>query len=140
MKRVNMKNLYPYYNHDFEVEVDDEVYELLNLLKKEERNRRERIRKNKAYYSLDREDGIENNALFKTANPEQIYIDKVMNELIIYAIRKLPEKQSIRVYAYYFMNMSVGEIAAIEGVNPSTISKSLNRGIRNLKKSLNEIL
>lgn len=134
MKKVNLKDLYYYIQNDIEVEVDDDIYELIILLKRKEHAYREKIRRNKAYYSLDRNDGIENEAIKKVKSPEEIFNEKNEQIELLDLIRKLPEKQAERIIAYFYYDLSVGEIARIQGVHQTTVSESILLGIKNLKK------
>ena len=52
------------------------------------------------------------------------------------AIEKLSKKQKNRVCMYFFQGKTVREIAKLEGVNHSVISKSINFAIKNLKNFL----
>ena len=47
---------------------------------------------------------------------------------------KLPEKQAKRIYARYYLGMTVNEIAEVEGVDPSRVRDSIRRGLKQLAK------
>ena len=49
-------------------------------------------------------------------------------------IDRLPEKQKVVVYLYYFADKSTKEIAEIQAVQEGTIYATLYQGKRNLKK------
>ena len=58
-------------------------------------------------------------------------------EYFAYAtVMKLPEKQTKRIYARYYLCMTVNEIAAVEGVDPSRVRDSIRRGLKKLEKKL----
>ena len=61
MKTINLRSYYPsYYKEDYFIEVPDQLaQELLQFQRKEDAYHL-RTYRNKAYYSLDRGDGIEN--------------------------------------------------------------------------------
>jgi RNA polymerase sigma-70 factor (ECF subfamily) len=64
MKTINLRDFYSsIYSADFLFNVPDEVAELLFLYKRLEEAQRRLIFMHKAYYSLDRNDGIENEAI-----------------------------------------------------------------------------
>ena len=44
--------------------------------------------------------------------------EKQLREQIYSAVMALPEKQAKRIYARYYLGMSVNEIAGAEGVDP----------------------
>jgi DNA-directed RNA polymerase specialized sigma24 family protein len=52
---------------------------------------------------------------------------------------KLPEKQAKRIYARYYLCMTVNEIAAVEGVDPSRVRDSIRRGLKKLEKTLTKV-
>ena len=60
MKTINLRDYYPFYTQDTLLEVSDIVAEALAEAERQERNYLRRIFYNKAHYSLDAEDGIEN--------------------------------------------------------------------------------
>lgn len=78
MAIINLKKYYyPIYTKDTFVEVSDEVAEALLLMQREENALLRRIYYHKAYFSLDREDGIENDSLTGfEPSPEEILLEK----------------------------------------------------------------
>ena len=118
------------------MDVSEDLVELFSACDRREAAYRSRVRYHKAYYSLDRSDGIENAALHVGESPEEICVQNEAKRELYAAMRKLPNKQQRRIYAYFFMGMSMTEIAAAEGVGCATISQSIHAGIRNLEKSL----
>ena len=82
MAIINLRDFYPYYTADSFIEVPDEVAEAMAEFDRREAAYRLRTYRHKAYYSLDREDGIEHSALFVALSPCEIYERKVtMQEL-----------------------------------------------------------
>ena len=59
MTTINLKDFYYWYLTDELVEVPDEVAEELMASKRREAAHAERVRYNKAYYSLDCDDGVD---------------------------------------------------------------------------------
>ena len=113
---INLRDFYPYYTCDAFVEVSDEIGAVLLESKREEKNYIDRLGYHKAYYSLDRGDGIENDAVDKPMTPEDAYIHKAVMAELYAAFASLPDKQAKRLYALFFMGMSRTEIAKAEGV------------------------
>lgn len=70
---INLRDFYPYYTCDAFVEVSDEIGAVLLESKREEKNYIDRLGYHKAYYSLDRGDGIENDAVDKPMTPEDAW-------------------------------------------------------------------
>ncbi|MHB8130171.1 MAG: RNA polymerase sigma factor [Mobilitalea sp.] len=94
----------------------------------------------KAYYSLDRDDGIEHSALFVSLSPDEIYERKLTTEQLHAAIATLSDKQAKRIYAHYFLGMSITAISKAERVNKSQVTRSINRGLSHLEKYLKNVL
>ena len=100
MKVINLRDIYPHYTQDCFVEVTDEVADLFSEFDHKEAAYRLRTYRHKAYYSLDRNDGIEHEALFVALSPHELYERKVTMEQLHAAIAALPDKQAKRIYAY----------------------------------------
>lgn len=60
--------------------------------------------------------------------------EKQFQEQVYAAVVKLPEKQAKRIYARYYLEMTVNEIAEVEGVDPSRVRDSIRRGLKQLGK------
>ena len=90
--------------------------------------------RHKAHYSLDCGNGIEKTAVFRTATPEDIFEEKQFQEQVYATVMKLPKKQAKRIYARYYLGMTVNEIAEVEGVDPSRVRDSIRRGLKQLVK------
>ena len=86
--------------------------------------------RHKAHYSLDCGNGIEKTAVFRTATPEDIFEEKQFQEQVYATVMKLPKKQAKRIYARYYLGMTVNEIAEVEGVDPSRVRDSIRRGLK----------
>ena len=137
MKKINLKNYYPFYLSDFYVEVSDDVAQLLEYFKRKDHADYERRRVHNAYYSLEK--CIEKHIVLLALSPEEIYEQKLSNKELYAAINSLPEKQAKRIYAYFFLGLSKSQIAQIERVNKSQITRSIKRALKNIKKYLNDI-
>jgi RNA polymerase sigma-70 factor (ECF subfamily) len=138
MKKINLKEYYPCYKTDCFIEASDEVAMLLHDFELREAAYRLRAYRHKAYYSLDRGDGIERNILFVAFSPCEIYERKILYEELYTAITSLPEKQARRIHAYYFLNMSKTAIAKAEGISESAVRDCIKRGLRSMKKYMNK--
>lgn len=141
MRKINLRDYYPdYYTADSLIEVPDEVAALMDSYEHAESAYYLRRYRHKAYYSLDRGDGIEHDILFVFLSPCEIYERKVTVEQLHAAIAALPDKQAKRIYAHYFLGMSKSAIAKAEGVSKAVVGDAIDRGLKNmeifLKKSL----
>ncbi len=136
MERINLRELYPFYEYDLFLEVTDKLAELLKLLSRKEHADYERRRAHKAYYSLDANDGIESDFTLLVLSPEEIYQRKLSRQELYTAVNSLPEKQAKRIYAHFFLGMSKAEIARIEGVDKSAVTRSIEQALKNMEKFL----
>ena len=135
MKKINLRELYPnVYTTDFFVDVTEEVMETIRAAERAEAAYDRRMYRYKAHYSLDCDNGIENAILMKPQTPEMLLEEKQFQEQVYAAVMKLPEKQAKRIYARYYLGMTVNEIAEVEGVDPSRIRDSIRRGLKQLAK------
>lgn len=141
MAKINLRKYYPdYYDTDFIIEGPDEVAALMDSYEHAEAAYYLRRYRHKAYYSLDRGDGIEHDIVFVSLSPCEIYERKVTIEQLHAAIAALPDKQAKRIYAFYFLGISKSAIAKSEGVNESAVRDGIDRGLRNIEKFLKNLL
>lgn len=134
MPKINLRDFYPFYQHDSFADVPEDVAEALIELDRQENAYKRRMYRNKAQYSLDLGDGIEHDILFVSLSPWEIYERKVTYEQLYAAISTLPDKQAKRIYAYYFLEMSYAAIAQAEGVSEAAVRDGIERGLRNIEK------
>ena len=83
---------------------------------------------------LDCENGIENAVLLKPQTPEMVLEENSFRSRVYAAVMKLPEKQAKRIYARYYLGMTVNEITEVEGVDSSRVRDSIRRGLKLLVK------
>ena len=141
MAEINLRKYYPdYYARDFIIDVPDElVAQFIHWEHGENAFQRKRYR-HRSHLSLDRGDSVENDILFVSLTPSELYERKVTYEQLHAAITKLPEKQGKRVYAHYFMGMSMSAIARAEGVSRRAIRDSMARALRTMEVLMKETL
>ena len=140
MTTINLKDFYYWYLTDELVEVPDEVAEELIASKRREAAHAERVRYNKAYYSLDCDDGIEYSACLHEPTPQEL-LDRM--ELFVHlwnALNSLPEVQGVRVEAHLILGKSYRQIAREQGVDKSVVRRSVKRGMAGMKKYLKKVL
>lgn len=136
MAKINLKNYYPFYQQDCYIEVSDELADMLSAAERAEEAYKRKVRRNKAFYSLDREDGIEHDVLFISQSTEELCQRKITCEELHTAISSLSDKQSKRIYAHFLLGMSISEIARAECVSWHSVDKSIRHGLANLEKKL----
>ena len=135
---INLKDFYYWYLTDVLVEVPDEVAEELIASKRREAAHAERVRYNKAYYSLDCDDGIEYSACLHEPSPQELMDRKELFFRLWNALNSLPEIQGRRVDAHLILGKSYRQIAREEGVDKSAVRCSVKCGIERMKKYLQE--
>ena len=104
------------------------------------RDYRLRTYRHKAYYSLDRDDGLEHEAVFVALSPHELYERKVTMQELHAAISSLPDKQAKRIYAHFILGMTKQDIARAEGVHEKVVRVAIERGLRRLEKILKNSL
>ena len=137
MIEINLREFYPEcYKSDYFVEVPDEVAELLILLRRHEQSQRRRIYKHKAHYSLDIYEIVEREVVLQTPSAEEVFAHLTEQKLLYDALSILTDKQRFRLYARFFLNMSYSKIAEQEGVDVSTVRKSVQQALRKLQSQM----
>lgn len=142
MKKINLREYYPFYTSDVIVAVPDEIADLLHTCKLKEAADYLRAYRHNALYSLDLNDGIEYSALavLYQPSPYEILERKRISALLYKGLLTLPEKQRNRIYAHYFLGISQTAIAKAEGISARNVRLSISRGLKSLKNFLEEIL
>lgn len=133
--KINLCDFYPQ-TCDGVAEVPDAVGLLLRDSRRRESNERRRAVYHKAYFSLDRGDGIERSICAQAATPETLCEQAEEMGRLRDALASLSEKQRKRIYAHYFLGVSKTAIARAEGVSESSVFESIDRGLRRMKKIL----
>ena len=137
MKKINLRKYYPViYFEDTYIDVADEIADVLLAMLHTDHAYYARVRYNRAYYSLNRNDGIEEISLELALSAEQEAENEHDKAELYFALLNLPKKQACRVYARYFLCQSISTIAKFEGVQSSTISRSLKKALKNLRRRL----
>ena len=106
------------YKTDVFVDVAEEVLAAIRGQEQDDAAYERRKFRHKAHYSLNRGDGIENNALNRPLTPEEILEQKQLREEVYAALMQLTAIQARRIYARFYLGMTVAEIARIEGADP----------------------
>ena len=140
MAIINLRDYYPFYTSDCFMEVSEEVAEMFKEFDRKEAAYRLRTYRHKAYYSLDRDDGLEHEAVFVSLSPHELYERKISMQELHAAISSLPDKQAKRIYAHFILGMTKKDIAWAEGVDEKVVRVAIERGLKNLEKYLKKFL
>lgn len=133
MTTINLRNFYPWYKEDTFVEITDEMLEAMKAADRQQEAYRRRTYRYKAQYSLDCNDGVENDVLHHVPSPEEIYISEETTHELFTAIGQLTAIQQRRLIAYYFENLNFRQIAEMEGVNHGSVTQSVKAALKKLK-------
>ena len=137
MIKVNLRELYPdIYKTDTIVKVSKEVQEVFLADQRAEASRERQMYRYKAQYSLDADIGLEASAMYPPLTPEEILEEKLLRKQLYAAVMSLPKKQAKRVYARFYLGMTVAEIAQAESVDPRRVRDSIRRGLKQLAQKL----
>ena len=139
MKKINLRDYYPYYTQDMIIEVPDEVADILREYKLAEAAYFLRTYRHKAYFSLDYDINVEHEAMVLVLTPADICEQKEENAKLYEALASLPEKQRNRITSHFLLGMSLSDIAKSEGTGVSSVHEGIQRGLRRLKKILEKM-
>ena len=135
MTTINLKDYYPWYLTNEYIEVTDEVAEALMASKRAEAAHAERVRYNRAYYSLDCDDGIEYSACLHEPTPQEVLELKERFIRLWNALNSRPEIQGRRIDAHIILGISIKAIAEADGVHEESVRQSIKRGLERMKKT-----
>jgi len=145
MANINIRDLFPEFTLDCFIEVPDMDVEAFKAgltkeaanvyvdFQREENAYMRRLYRNNAHYSLDQDDGIENEALSLTHDPFDVVLSAMEEQQLYTALSKLPAVQARRIRAHFLLGMSQRGIAKAEKVSVMAINESIASGLRNLK-------
>lgn len=135
MTTIHLKRYYRHLAEDITLEVPDEIAVTLSIggrlgdsFKRRKRSRGE--------CSLDTTPGFEADVTTPPLTPDELMERQEAVAALYRAIDQLPPIQARRVYAHYILGISVADLARSEGVDERNIRNSIQRGLRNLEKSL----
>ncbi|BAL00484.1 hypothetical protein OBV_32850 [Oscillibacter valericigenes Sjm18-20] len=91
-----------------------------------------RITRNKAQYSLGRDDGIEYSACLHEPTPQELLerMDRFCH--LWNALNSLPVVQGRRIDACIILGKSIKEVADAEGVHEESVRQSIKRGLERM--------
>lgn len=138
MAKINLREFFYWYVTDEYIEVSEEVLAVLRSDKRYEERHYERQKRNKANYSLDAGDGIENRIVEFEPSAQELLERKERFMRLCRALNSLPDTQGRRIDAHIILGKPLREIAAAEGVSVNAVSLSVKLGLENMKKSLRE--
>lgn len=136
MTTINLRDFFYWYIVDEPIEVSDEVAAVLRSDSRYEERHYERRKRNKAQYSLDAGDGIENRIVEFEPSAQELLDRKEQFCRLCRALNSLPPPQGRRIDAHIILEKPLREIAADEGVSVKCVSVSISRGLESMRKYL----
>ena len=138
MTTINLRDFFYWYVTNEYIEVSDEVAAVLRSDSRYEERHYERQKRNKANYSLDAGDGIENCIVEFEPSAQELLDRKERFMRLCCALNSLPVNQGRRIDAHIILEKPLREIAAAEGVSMNAVSLSVKLGLERMKKILKE--
>ncbi len=139
MAIINLRDYYPFYQLDQFVEVPDELVIEMQQWKRDEKAYLRKRNRHQAYFSLDKNSGMERDVLFVSITPDEHYGRRLSYKQLYRALSSLQDKQAKRITAHYMLGISQADIARAEGVSRNVVSASIRRGLRTLAEILKNI-
>lgn len=140
MATINLRDYYPHsYSHTYTIEVPEAVAEAMEAFRRQDSAQRRKARRHDAGVPLDlqkKQDSILFQAPDWRVSPEEVVEAAHTREAVCRGIAQLPPKQAQRLIAYFFQERTISEIAVSEGVTVQCVWQSIQRGLQNLKKML----
>jgi DNA-directed RNA polymerase specialized sigma24 family protein len=139
---INLRLIYPnHYNVDQYIEIDEDVFEVIDVYEHIDSAYERKVRYHKAYYSIDKNPYIELHEKNFTTN-DTIYIDKIIHgeliDLVTKGINGLPQIQRKRIVKRYIEGKTLIEIATEEKCTVQAIYNSIHRSLNKIKTILLE--
>mgnify|MGYP001160433314 CR=1 FL=1 len=140
MKYIDLRKEYPHLDSTYsEYPVSCKVDAMFEQYHLADQALEKRRRRNGDVVSLDSDPGVEAHILDRVPGPEEETLEHIRNEELYKALRSIPRKQADRIYAYYFMDMTLQEIADADGASVQAIYYSIQAGKKNLQKILEKL-
>ena len=136
MTTINLRDFFYWYLTDEYIEVSEEVAAVLRSDSRYEERHYERRKRNKAQYSLDAGDGIENHVCEFEPSAQELLDRKERFMLLCRALNSLPDLQGRRIDAHIILGKPVRQIADEEGVSVRAVQIAIRQGLDNMKKYL----
>lgn len=115
------------------VEISEAVYQAFDKFELEDISQIHKVRSH-IEHSVLLEETLNKRMLYKPIMMEKEVEDKILIEELKLAINTLSKTQKRRIKLYYFEDMTVEEIAKLEGTTHQAVSKSIRKAIEEIKK------
>ena len=140
MKYIDLRKEYPHLDSTYvEYPVSYKIDAMFEQYRLAEQALEKRRSRNGDVISLENQPGVEAHILERVPGPEEEVMRHIQNEELYKAMRSIPRKQADRIYAYYFMDMTLEEIAAADGASVQAVYYSIQAGKKDLKRILEKL-
>ena len=124
-------------NQECRIEIDKEIFDIYMSSKKSYVKIKNETSRYIEQSELTEED-IYNRAKYKVKDAEEIFIDNLEREKLRKAKEKLTDTQIRRLELHIVDEVTIRDLAKLENVRKNQIEKSIQLGIKKLKKLINE--
>ena len=124
-------------NQECRIEIDKEIFDIYMSSKKSYVKIKNETSRYIEQSELTEED-IYNRAKYKVKDAEEIFIDNLEREKLRKAKEKLTDTQIRRLELHIVDEVTIRDLAKLENVRKKQIEKSIQLGIKKLKKLINE--
>lgn len=119
------------------IEINEELYQLFNKFELDD-IRELHIYERHIEHSEIYEETLYHRTFNKGYNLETKILNKIFIEQIYFIINShLSDTDKIRLKLYFFENLTLNEIAKMQGVSHQAVSKSIKRSLKNIKDKIN---
>lgn len=115
------------------IEVSEEIYQAMNQFELDDLKILHEFERH-IEHSEVYEETLYNRLFYKEKSLEDIVIMTNLKQDLIHIMKFLPYCQRKRIILYFFQNLSLEQIANIEGTSHQAISKSIKSGISKMRK------
>lgn len=115
------------------VEISEKVYQAFDKFELEDISQIHKFRSHIEHSEIY-EDTLNKRIMDKPITLEEEVEDRLLMEELKKAINQLSDVQKRRIKLYYFEDMTIEEIADLEGATHQAISKSIRKAVEEIKK------
>ena len=115
------------------VEISEKVYKAFDKFELEDISQIHKVRSHIEHSELC-DETLNKRMINHNPGVDSIVEEQIIAEEIREAINKLSETQKRRIKMYYFEDMTLEDIAALEGTTHQAVSKSIRKAVEEIKK------
>lgn len=120
-------------NEMISIDITKEIFNELDEFEKEDARQIQEIARHNELNAVT-ETTLNKRAFEKQVNIDEVVINRINNEKLHKAMDKLTKQQRRRILLYYDYQLSMEEIARIDGCSKQSVQESIDWGMKKLKK------